>query len=143
MRWWVALLVVALWALAGCGGGSEPAAKPTPTPSATSAAEPTTTVTPTPAVAEPAGEPAPEALSEFRCEPAKKNTWEATGLLANTGKKAATYQVSVYVGPIDGTSRKLRTQQVAGIAPDGSARFEITSIPADGDECHVQVLRTR
>lgn len=66
----------------------------------------------------------------------------AAGFLANDGKKAATYQVSVYVGPLDSTPRRVRTVQVANVAAGGSVRFEITKVPADGDECHVQVIKT-
>ncbi|MGA9715473.1 MAG: hypothetical protein WBQ48_06550, partial [Aeromicrobium sp.] len=86
--------------------------------------------------------PAPEALTAFRCEPAEDDKWEAAGFLANGGKEAATYQVSVYVGPIDGESRRIRTKQISNIAAGGSVRFEIGLIPADGDACHVQVIRT-
>lgn len=133
MRWLVAL--VALSVLAGCSGGSEPAPEPTATkPSAKSAT--------TPSAAAPTGEPAPEALSAFRCEPAEDDKWEAAGFLANGGKKSATYQVSVYVGPLDGESRRIRTKQVTNVASGGSVRFVIGLIPADGDECHVQVIRS-
>ncbi len=136
MRWLVVL--VACGALAGCSSGENP--EPQPTPSAPVAQnEPAQT----PSAAAPTGSPAPEALSSFRCEPAKKDAWVAAGFLANKAKKkAASYQVSVHVGPLDGDPRQVRTLQVAKVAAGGSVRFEITKIPADGDECHVQVVQT-
>ena len=135
MKWWAA--IVALGLLAGCSGGDDP--QPAPTPSATVAPS---GPAPEPVAAEPTGTPAPEALSSFRCEPAKKDLWVAAGFLANAGKKAATYQVSVYVGPLDGSERIVRTKQVANVAARGSVRFEINKIPAEGSACHVQVIRT-
>lgn len=135
MKWRVA--VAALGLLAGCSGGSD--AQPTSTPSAKVSQSQDA---PTPEAAEPTGRPAPEALSAFRCEPKKGKKWEAAGFLANAGKDAATYQVSVYVGPLDGKPRSVRTKQVANIAAGGSVRFAIDKIPAVGTKCHVQVIRT-
>ena len=140
MRWTVALL--ALCVLAGCSGGSDPEPAP-PTPAASEPQKAKPTPTQKPSAAAPTGEPAPEALSSFRCEPAKKGTWTAAGLLANAGKKAVTYQVSVYVGPLDDTSRRVRTVQVANVEAGGSVRFKLTKVPADGKECHVQVIKTK
>ncbi len=148
MKSWV-LLGVAVCVLAGCSSATE-TGPPASEPSASTAAAPTSAPTsapssapaPTASAVAATGDPAPEALSAFRCEPAKKDRWEAAGFLANTSKKAVTYQVTVHVGPIDGSSRRVRTQQVAGVRSKGSSRFVIEDIPADGDTCHVQVLRT-
>ena len=121
-------------ALGACGGGAEPETKPTAT-ATTKAAKP---------AAEPtlaAGTPAPEALSKFQCAKDKDN-WKASGYLSNGGKAAATFQVTIYVGPPDGKRHAARTKQVASIAPGGSTSFEITKIPTEGDgPCNVQVLR--
>ncbi len=140
MRWtvvWVTLCV-----LAGCSGGSDPEPAPT-TPAASDTPKSKPKPTPKPSAAAPTGEPAPEALSAFRCEPTKKSTWVAAGLLANASKKAVTYQVSVYVGPLDSTSRQVRTVQVPNVEAGGSVRFKLTKVPADGKECHVQVIKTK
>lgn len=138
MRWTV--VVVTLCVLAGCSGSAEPEPAAA-TPATSEPAKPKPTAKPS--AAAPTGEPAPEALSSFRCEPTKKSTWVAAGLLANDGKKAVTYQVSVYVGPLDSTSRQVRTVQVANVEAGGSVRFKLTKVPADGKECHVQVIQTK
>lgn len=139
MRWSipVATLVAALGLLSGCG--SETVA-PAATPPATPSVPP-----PTPEAAAPTGDPAPEALSDFRCAAGAdgEDTWTAAGVLTNRGKAAAVYQVSVYVGPLDGESREVRTLQVDRIDPGGSDRFDLDDVPAGGDTCHVQVLRIR
>lgn len=143
MKWWATL--VALVVLAGCGGSAEPEGAATASAPTVAPASATPSATPSPAAspsaAEPSGEPAPEALSSFRCEPASGDKWSAAGFLANSGKKAATYQVSVYVGPLDGVTRRVRTKQVANVASGGSVRFELGNIVADGSQCHVQVIR--
>ncbi|MGA8850563.1 MAG: hypothetical protein WB508_02480 [Aeromicrobium sp.] len=138
MRWTV--VAVMLCVLAGCSGSTDP--EPASSAPATSKS-PKPKPTPKPSAAAPTGEPAPEALSAFRCEPTKKSTWVAAGLLANDSKKAVTYQVSVYVGPLDSTSREVRTVQVANVEAGGSVRFKLTKVPADGEECHVQVIRIK
>lgn len=143
MRWMLAVLMACL--LAGCSSGSE--AAPSPTPSAPTSSSPapsdaTAAPVPTPESVEPTGAPAPEALSSFRCEAAKDDLWVAAGFLSNSGKKPVTYQVSVHVGPLDGTARTVRTKRVDQVEAGGSVRFEINEIPADGTQCHVQVIRT-
>lgn len=135
MRW--ILTVAVLCALAGCG--TETPAEPEPTASAS--ASPTPSVTPE--AASPTGKPEPQALSEFRCAAGEDGEpWAASGLLSNAGKDAATYQVSVYVGPLDGDTREVRTVQIDPINPGESDRFDLDEVPAGGDTCHVQVLRT-
>lgn len=130
------LVVAIALVLAGCGGsGDEPStAKTKATPSAT--AKPTT--------ASPTGRPAPEALSKFRCRSNAKGVWSAGGYLANPGKNAQTYQVTVYVGEATGGQEKARTKQVQSLTPGGSVKFTIAKIPAPktGGQCHVQVLAT-
>ena len=120
--------------LAACGGESEPT-KATPTAKATKA-KPTPKSEPTLA----AGTPAPEALSKFQCAESK-GKWNASGYLSNKSKSAATFQVTVYIGPPDGERHAARTQRVASIAPGGSTKFEIEKLPTEGDgPCNVQVL---
>lgn len=124
-----------LASLAACGGESEPT-KATPTAKATKA-KPKPTPEPTLA----AGTPAPEALSKFQCAE-NKGKWKASGYLSNKGKSAATFQVTVYIGPPDGERHAARTKRVASVAPGGSTSFEITKVPTEGDgPCNVQVLR--
>ena len=121
-------------ALGACGGGAEPEPKPTATATAKKSKP-----APEPTLA--AGTPAPEALSKFQCAKSK-DKWKASGYLSNRGKAAATFQVTVYVGPPDGERHAARTKQIASIAPGGSVSFEITKIPTEGDgPCNVQVLR--
>ena len=138
MRWSipVAAPVAALCLVAACG--SSPPASPAPTPPA--AASPSAPA-PSPEAAAPTGDPAPEALSDFRCAAGDGDTWTAAGVLTNRGKGAAVYQVSVYVGPLDGESREVRTIRIDRLDPGGSDRFDLDDVPAGGDSCHVQVLR--
>lgn len=133
MRAWAVVMVLLL---AGCGGGSEPAAKPTATAT-------TTKATAKPTIAAPIGTPAPEALSLFRCAKDTKGRWRASGTIANDGKKKATYQVTVYIGEATGSEEKAKTDQLPHIQAGGSAKFAIANVPApkDGGPCHVQVLR--
>ena len=134
MRWIVS--AAALVVLAGCGA-DEPA-DPAPAASA-----PASTPAATPEAASPTGEPEPQALSEFRCAAGDEgDPWTASGLLSNAGKDAATYQVSIYVGPLDSETREVRTIRVDPINPGESDRFDLDDVPAGGDTCHVQVLRT-
>ncbi len=128
----VALLLV----VAGCGGGSEPAAKPTATKT-------TPKVAPKPTIAAPTGTPAPQALSNFVCEKNSKGVWVATGLISNAGKSKATFQVTVYVGEAAGSDEQAKTRQLANIQAKGSAKFAIGDVPAPktGGTCRVQVLR--
>ena len=130
----VALLLL----LAACGrGADEPAAAPTTSPvAATGIVQ--TTITPT-------GEPVPEALSQFRCEPDGAGAYTASGVLANDAKAATTFQVTVYVGlPIAG-QQPAKTKQVPKVAGGGSVDFKLFKVPAaaEGGTCHVQVLKTK
>ncbi|MGJ9422205.1 hypothetical protein [Aeromicrobium sp. CF3.5] len=137
MRW--ILSAVALFALVGCG--SSESAEPEAPASPSASASPTPAVTPE--AASPTGAPEPQALSEFRCSAGEDGSpWTASGLLSNSGKDAATYQVSVYVGPLDGDTREVRTLRIDPINPGESDRFDLDDVPAGGDTCHVQVLRT-
>lgn len=131
------LAVALLLVLAGCGGGSEPAAKPTATKTTTAKAAPK------PTIAAPTGKPAPEALSQFRCEKDSKGLWAASGLISNSGKSKATFQVTVYVGEAAGSDEQATTKQLANIQPGGSVKFTLAKVPAPkaGGTCHVQVLR--
>lgn len=128
--------IVLLLVLAGCGGGSEPTAKPTAT-------KPTAKATAKPTIAAPTGTPAPQALSLFRCAKDTKGRWRASGTIANDGKSKATYQVTVYIGEATGSEEKAKTKQLPNIQAGGSAKFAIAKVPApkDGGPCHVQVLR--
>lgn len=136
----VGLVCCGLIALAGCGGGAADSA-----PDATSAsptAPSTTTTTPAPTTASPTGTPAPEALSRFRCQQVSTG-WAAAGYLSNTGKQKATFQVTVYLGPADGSVQDAVTQRVADVAAGDSVRFRIADVPVAGEgPCHVQVLRS-
>lgn len=135
---WILTAVVACCVLAGCG--SEAPAEPAPAASSAPAESPAAT----PDAASPSGTPAPEALSEFRCVAGEKGKpWSASGLLSNDGKDAATYQVSVYVGPLDEDSREVRTLRLDPINAGDSDRFDLDDVPAGGDSCHVQVLRIK
>lgn len=142
MRTLVAALSLA-FVLAGCGGGSDPAASPTT--KAPTRTTPTTHVTVKPTVAVPTGKPVPEALSSFRCAVDKKGDWNATGYLTNTGKAKVTFQVTVYIGEASGSSENARTLQVPSVAPGGSTTFTIRKVPAPntGGPCRVQVLAAR
>lgn len=134
----VALLLL----LAGCGSGSEEQA-PAPTPSASGPAS--AGATDVPSAAPTSGTPAPEALSGFRCESDDDGDWAAKGVVANSGKAATTFQVTVHVGSATGGEERAKTTRVASVAPGGSAPFTIRKIPApeDGGTCHVQVLASR
>ena len=132
--------IALLFVLAACGGGSDPetAAKPTATATKTKAKP-----APKPTIAAPTGKPAPEALSQFRCEKDAKGVWKASGTIANSGKNRATYQVTVHVGEAAGSAEQAMTKQLPNIAGGGSAKFALTKVPAPkaGGTCRVQVLR--
>lgn len=137
-------VTAALLVLTACSGGSEPEPSATPAAGAEPSSAPTekpekqTTEVP---FADFDGTPAPEVLSSFRCFQDDK-TWTAAGDLVNSGKDVASFQVTVQVGPADGTAQAARTTRLEQIAAGGSVAFEITKIPAQGDgPCHVQVLR--
>ncbi len=132
------LAVALILVLAGCGGGSDGK----PPPAKTSA--PPSAVPTKPTVAAPSGTPMPEALSRFRCEKDAKDSWRASGYVANTGKSKVTFQVTVYIGEAAGGTEDAKTRQVPGVVGSGSARFTIDKIPApaEGGACHVQVLVT-
>ena len=140
---WILTAAVAGCVLAGCG--SEAPAEPAPAESSAPASSaPAPSPSATPEAASPTGEPEPQALSEFRCTAGKGDgPWTASGLLSNDGKDPATYQVSVYVGPLDEDSREVRTLRIDPINPGQSDRFDLDDVPAGGDSCHVQVLRTK
>lgn len=125
-----------LLALGACSGSDEPAASATTTPAAQPAASPT--------IAPPTGDPVPEALSQFRCDPDGAGTYQASGVLANSTKGTVTFQVTVYVGEAAGAPASAKTKEVPKVAGGGSIEFTIDTIPApaDGGTCHVQVLTT-
>jgi hypothetical protein len=128
----VALLIV----LGACStGASKPDARAT-TPTANVAA---------PTNPPPTGSPAPEALSDFRCEADGAGTYTATGGLTNRTKATVTFQVTVNVGQPATTPQAAVTKQVAKVRAGGSATFEIVKIPvaAEGGTCHVQVVTTK
>ncbi|HWV25854.1 MAG TPA: hypothetical protein VNZ66_01420 [Aeromicrobium sp.] len=135
----------ALLVLTACASGSSepeptstPAAGAQPSTAPTEKAEKQTAEVP---FADFDGTPAPEVLSSFRCFQDDK-TWTAAGDLVNSGKDLASFQVTVQVGPADGTAQAARTTRLEQIAAGGSVAFEITKIPVQGDgPCHVQVLR--
>lgn len=129
-----------LFLLTACGGGGEPEKESTPTPTKTTQAEKTEE----PKVETPAadfdGTPVPEALSRFQCVEAEKS-WSATGYVANMGKQAASFQVTVHVGAVDGEPQAARTMRLSNVEAGGSVSFEITKVPSQGEgPCHVQVL---
>lgn len=129
-------VVLLLTLLAACAGGSESSGPAKPSTAATSAS----TAAPTKPAS---GTPMPEALSKFRCGQDAKNVWAASGVVANPGKSAVTFQVTVYIGAANGGEEAARTSQVPSVAAGGSARFAIKDVPgpktADAP-CHVQVL---
>jgi hypothetical protein len=127
-----ALLVV----LGACSGGSsEPAPKATATAPAAGA----------PTNPPPTGVPAPEALSDFRCEPDGAGAYTATGAVTNDTKATVTFQVTVNVGLPATTPQAAVTKQVPKVRAGDSATFEIVQVPvaAEGGTCHVQVVTTR
>jgi hypothetical protein len=126
-----------LLALGACSGSEEPAASSTTTPAAQAAGAPT--------IAPPTGDPVPEALSQFRCDPDGAGTYQASGVLANSTKAKVTFQVTVYVGEATGAPASAKTEEVPKVAGGGSIKFVIDKIPApaDGGTCHVQVLTTK
>ncbi|MCW2824947.1 MAG: hypothetical protein JWQ91_1864 [Aeromicrobium sp.] len=131
----VALLLL----LGACGGAEEPAAKAPATTTATT--PPAAAVSTVPAT----GTPAPQSLSGFRCEKNDDDDWTAKGVLANTSKAKATFQVTVYIGSATGGAERAKTRQVPSVAPGGSVGFMIKKVPApdDGGTCHVQVLASK
>ena len=141
MRWAVSVLVMAMLAACGSGGTASDRIAETRAKEQATAAGPTNPSAKKADGSDAAGDQAPEALSSFSCEKGDEDDWTAAGYVANDTKAAASYQVTVYVGPADGTTRKGSTQQVSNVKPGGSTRFEIDDIAADGDQCHVQVLR--
>lgn len=132
----VMAVVALLFVVAACGGGpSEPTTQAT-TSTAQTASSPATSV--------PTGDPVPEALQRFRCRADDKGNWQAFGYLVNSGKAAATYQVTVFVGEPSGGAQQGKTKQVANVGAGASVSFTIHKIPApeSGGTCHVQVLAT-
>lgn len=136
--------------LAGCGGGdstkSKSAAPTNTTPTKAAAAKATPTIaakTAARAVAVPTGIPASEDLTDFLCSADAKGVWNAVGILRNESKKAATYQVTVFVGLANGKDAMARTQQVQPVMAGGSTKISVIKIPAakDATQCYVQVLR--
>lgn len=126
-----------LVSLAACSGSDEPTAAATTTPAAQPAGSPT--------IAPPTGDPVPEALSQFRCDPDGAGTFVASGVLANATKAKVTFQVTVYVGQASGAPASAKTKEIPKVAGGGSIAFTIDTIPApaDGGTCHVQVLTTK
>lgn len=122
--------MVVLLALAACGGEAEEP-EPTAEPTATAGGDPL-----------PEGTPAPEALSGLRCAQ-KDGKWTVSGVIANAGKEAASYQVTAYVGVRDGQPHEGRTMQLASIQPGGSIPFSLEDVTQQGDDgtCHVHVLQ--
>ena len=121
--------------LAGCGAGGDGAAKASGETVKKVAMDGAL-----PRVAE--GTPAPEALSDLRCDRDDKNQWSASGVVSNRTGKAASFQVTVHVGPADGNSASAETRRISSVQKNGSVGFEIDEIEArsvDGP-CHVQVL---
>ena len=131
--------------LAGCGGGDSTKSKSAaPTNTAPTKATPTIAAkTAAQAVAVPTGIPAPEDLTGFLCSADAKGVWNASGILRNESKKAATYQVTVFVGLANGKDAMARTQQVQPVMAGGSTKISVIKIPAakDATQCYVQVLR--
>lgn len=131
--------------LAGCGGG-DPAKSKSAAPTKAAAAKPTATIadrTAAAAVAVPTGIPAPEDLTDFLCSADAKGVWNAVGILRNESKKAATYQVTVFVGLANGKDAIARAQQVQPVMAGGATKISVIKIPAakDATQCYVQVLR--
>lgn len=137
----VALLLV----LAGCGGGSEPAATPAKKSTEKTTATASPAPTPEPTTAAPKGTPTPEALSAFRCEQDAEGDWNSSGVVSNSKKIPVTYQVTVFIGQATGSEERAKTRQVPKVGAGGSVEFTISKIPApkDGGPCHVQVLATK
>jgi hypothetical protein len=128
-----------LLVVAACGG-SEGSPKQPPT-----SAPPSSQAVVQPTVAPPTGDPVPEALSQFRCDPDGAGTFQASGVVENAAKGKVTFQVTVYVGEPQAVPQSAKTKQLAGVAGGGSIPFEIYKIPAPpaGGTCHVQVLTTK
>lgn len=135
------LFVVLGLMLSGCGGGAD--VEDAPPPVKKSAVAPTPTSSPDPKTAADAGVPAPGDLSGFQCAADAKGVWNASGILQNDDKKAATYQVTVLVGQSDGKDANALTKEFQSIAAGGSIKVLLAKIPAakDATQCYVQVLR--
>jgi hypothetical protein len=129
-----------LLVLAACGGGSDESPK-TPATSAPAASQPAGE----PTVAAPSGDPIPQALSRFRCEPDGAGTFQASGVLANSTKAKVNFQVTVFVGEPPAAPLSAKTKQIPSIAGGGSVEFTVYKIPSppEGGTCHVQVLTTK
>jgi hypothetical protein len=132
-----ALSLSLLLVVAACGGSDEPTTAQTSTPAADPAAVPT--------IAPPTGDPVPEALSQFRCEPDGAGTFTAMGVLKNSTKASVDFQVTVYVGPAEGSPASAKTKEIPTVKGGGSVEFTVDTVPAppDGGTCHVQVLTTK
>lgn len=138
MRIRLAAVLALMLALAACGGGSDPGAKPTKTASSSTAKQALDASLPQ--VAD--GTPVPAALSGFECSRDDKGNWRASGAVTNDAKKAQTFQVTVHVGPADGEGAAARTKRIVAVQARGSVRFDLGTIESHSPEgpCHVQVL---
>lgn len=132
-----ALVAVVVLGVTACGGGTTDEPAPEPTPSATT---PEPEPEPEPTAVSIDGTPAPEALSRFRCEP-RDSGWVASGFVSNDTDNAASFQVTVSVGPGDGEDTAGVTRRLESVEAGGSVEFELEKIPAAGEQCRVQVLR--
>ncbi len=128
-RAWVPTIVLLAVLPAACGGGTDPAARPT-----------TPKTSPTPTVSVGDGIATPEALRRFVCRE-QDGQWSATGYVHNASTSPRTFEVTVQVGP-QGDSVSARRITLEDVRPDAAAPFEIPKIPTSSDAgpCHVQVL---
>jgi hypothetical protein len=129
--------VALLFVLAACSAGSTEPSKPTKSTPSAGVVQPSNPP--------PTGTPAPEALSDFRCEPDGAGSYTATGAVTNRTKATATFQVTVNVGQPSITPQAAVTKQLAKVRAGGSATFEIVKIPVvdEAGTCHVQVVTTK
>ncbi|MET0468099.1 MAG: hypothetical protein ABW075_04950 [Aeromicrobium sp.] len=127
-----------LLVLAACGGSDESPSTDASTPAASAPVA-------SPTVAPPTGDPVPEALSGFRCEPDGAGAYRASGALKNATKASVTFHVTVHVGTPSAAPQSAKTTDVPTVKGGASVQFAVDGIPApaEGGTCHVQVLTAK
>lgn len=90
-----------------------------------------------------AATPVPEALVRMACTAPKDGVVTISGMLGNTGTKAARFQVVAYADVPDGQERQARVVVVGPVAGESTAEFSVQGVPTTvaQPQCRAQVLR--